>query len=491
MRRSVVLLPVVLAFLVGAAPALAWTWPVTGPVVQPFVVNGDPYAAGQHRGIDIGAAIGDSVVAPATGTVSFAGRLPRYGLTATILTPDGYAVTLLDLGRLSVARGAVVAEGGMIGEVGPATESPAGGPHVHLGIRVASDPNGYVDPLTLLPALATAANQPRDTTGDSGSEPPAISTAGAVPPEPRAADEVASPVGEDSPSASSPMAVLDVSGASGAEPTPNPVTAVASAPILETTEPSSPVAPTTASGDDDAAALEPAAEAASEAASEPRPQTLGLSGRGSGPERAGSRPAPTIAGSVAATRTERHRLPVSSLSSQRPIAPAAPVAAARSEHRAAHRGREVGVMAGLGSGRFVGTALVPVEREAFPTRAGLGGPLVGALLVSGLLLRRQRRLSRRVESSPPTLISLSESRATATGARDLDPDFPAIDGRAPTRSPPTRRLIATCHERRVSAARSCRSRSPRRSWRGGATARPGGRLPGEGRAPAERCAARR
>ena len=65
MRHIGVLLPVVFAFLVGAAPASAWTWPVEGPVMQPFSFGGDPYAGGQHRGIDVGAASNAPVRAPA------------------------------------------------------------------------------------------------------------------------------------------------------------------------------------------------------------------------------------------------------------------------------------------------------------------------------------------------------------------------------------------------------------------------------------------
>ena len=58
MNRYLVLLPVLVAFLVGAAPATAWTWPVGGPVLQQFQLGDDPYAADQHRGIDVGGASG-------------------------------------------------------------------------------------------------------------------------------------------------------------------------------------------------------------------------------------------------------------------------------------------------------------------------------------------------------------------------------------------------------------------------------------------------
>ena len=98
MRHRLVLLPVLLATLVCAPPALAWTWPQDGPVLQPFVLGGDPYAAGQHRGIDVAGPPGAAVRAPTSGTVSFAGFVPSGGRTVTIQTADGLAVTLASPG---------------------------------------------------------------------------------------------------------------------------------------------------------------------------------------------------------------------------------------------------------------------------------------------------------------------------------------------------------------------------------------------------------
>src|SRR5204863_470480 len=98
----------------------AWTWPVTGPVLQGFSFDAaHPYAAGQHRGIAIGSSTGAPVVAPASGVVSFAGTVPTSGKSLTIETPDGLAVTLTHLGTIDVARNATVAEGAVVGTVGP------------------------------------------------------------------------------------------------------------------------------------------------------------------------------------------------------------------------------------------------------------------------------------------------------------------------------------------------------------------------------------
>jgi hypothetical protein len=154
MRRisSVLVLLAALAATLAAAPAAhAWIWPVEGAVLRPFSLGPDAYAAGQHRGVDIGAVVETPVLAPAAGTVSFVGSIPGGGRAVTIQTPDGYAVTLLQLGSTSVVRGSAVAEGAVVGVVGESADAVTSAPHVHLGVRVASDPDGYLDPLEVLP----------------------------------------------------------------------------------------------------------------------------------------------------------------------------------------------------------------------------------------------------------------------------------------------------------------------------------------------------
>jgi methionyl-tRNA synthetase len=155
MRR--VLFAAIVVALLYAAPAGAWTWPVAGPVLQPFVFDpAHPYAAGQHRGIDVGAQPGDVVSAPAGGTVTFAGTVPSSGLTVTITTADGYAVTLTHLGSITAAAGAVVVEGDPVALAGSSGVAELPQTSVHLGIRVAAQPQGYLDPLGFLPPIAQA-----------------------------------------------------------------------------------------------------------------------------------------------------------------------------------------------------------------------------------------------------------------------------------------------------------------------------------------------
>ncbi len=153
---------IVLVLLAWAPAAYAWSWPVQGPVLQPFTYDeSHPYASGRHRGIDIGAdAAGEQVVAPAAGIVSFAGLVPTNGECVAIETPDGYTVTLTHLGAILVGKDASVAEGQAVGTIGPSGTPEFDRPYVHLGIRTTSDPNGYLDPLRLLPPPPAAQPAP-------------------------------------------------------------------------------------------------------------------------------------------------------------------------------------------------------------------------------------------------------------------------------------------------------------------------------------------
>ncbi len=181
MGKHNLLLPVLLAFLVGASPAHAWTWPASGPVLQHFSYDGDPYAAGQHRGVDVGGSAGEPVLAPAAGSVTFAGTVPGGGRTVTIRTPDGLSVTLLHLGTITEVKGASVAEGAQVGTFGSSGVSEWAQPYVHLGIRQASDAGGYLDPESFLPPRVSAPETAEEAEADAEptpSESPAAEQAG-------------------------------------------------------------------------------------------------------------------------------------------------------------------------------------------------------------------------------------------------------------------------------------------------------------------------
>ena len=53
-----------IASLIVVPVAAGWTWPAEGPILRPFSLAEDPYAAGQHRGIDIAAPVGAEVRSP-------------------------------------------------------------------------------------------------------------------------------------------------------------------------------------------------------------------------------------------------------------------------------------------------------------------------------------------------------------------------------------------------------------------------------------------
>ena len=103
------------AALALAPTAHAWTWPASGEVLEPFVYGGDPYAGGQHRGIDVAGEREEAVLAPASGVVSFAGTVGSNGKVVTVETPGGHAVTLVHLGSIAVKKGDAVREGAAVG----------------------------------------------------------------------------------------------------------------------------------------------------------------------------------------------------------------------------------------------------------------------------------------------------------------------------------------------------------------------------------------
>ena len=153
----------VLAFLALAPAARAWTWPASGAVLRPFSLGDDPYLGGQHRGIDLAGKEAEPVLAPRSGTVAFAGSLPMSGLTVTLRTDDGYSVTLVHLGSVAVKRNAMVDEGDPVGTLGSSGDAEWAGPYVHLGLRLTSDPSGYLDPQRFLPARPARAAPPSAT----------------------------------------------------------------------------------------------------------------------------------------------------------------------------------------------------------------------------------------------------------------------------------------------------------------------------------------
>lgn len=126
----------------------SWPWPLIGEVVGDYRNGSDPYAAGQHRGVDIAAPAGTPARAVVAGTVSFSGKLPDGGQTVTIRTGE-HLVSFLHLSRRNLTRGAGVSVGEVVGLVGTTGKRSTSQSHLHLGVRLAST-RRYVDPMTLL-----------------------------------------------------------------------------------------------------------------------------------------------------------------------------------------------------------------------------------------------------------------------------------------------------------------------------------------------------
>jgi hypothetical protein len=153
MRSLFFFLALFAALLLPSSSALAdpdWTWPVRGPVLTKFLNGDDPYAAGQHRGIDIGAAVGTPVVAATAGTVVYAGVVGSSGLTVAERAGD-YELSYLHLSSASVRSGDHVEAGERLGAVGVSGTRSVEEAHLHFGVRSAADRHAYLDPLRFLP----------------------------------------------------------------------------------------------------------------------------------------------------------------------------------------------------------------------------------------------------------------------------------------------------------------------------------------------------
>src|SRR5215211_5302250 len=292
MSMQRLLLTIATLALAVAPAAGAWTWPTDGVVLRPFAFDpSHPYASGQHRGLDVGGADGASVAAPAAGVVTFAGTVPSGGRTVTIETPDEWSVTLVHLGSIAVTKGATVAEGDGVGTIGPSGEPEVSAPHVHLGVRRTAEPQGYVDPIVLLPVRPAA--------------PPASQARPDPPPMPA----VAVP-----PAAAPPPALVPPGPGASREPTPpatgatGEVTAPAAmpAPAMAASPPAAVSPRPREAGAATPAAAESLADADAAAAAVPVPDPAGIarpSGKAGRTVPAGARVAPASVAARAVVAT--------------------------------------------------------------------------------------------------------------------------------------------------------------------------------------------
>ena len=146
------LLGLLVALLLAPSAQAAWTWPLHGELIGTYRNGDDPYAGGQHRGIDIAGPVGARVVAATGGEVRFAGTAGSSGLTVAVRTADGFDTSYLHLSTVAVREGDGVDAGDIVGAVGTSGRRSSPQPHLHFGVREAGTRHAYRNPLDFLPA---------------------------------------------------------------------------------------------------------------------------------------------------------------------------------------------------------------------------------------------------------------------------------------------------------------------------------------------------
>ena len=128
--------------VVGHPLRASISWPVSGPLLEPY----GPRGSGWHAGIDVDAPDGAPVAAAAPGVVVRAGWDDGYGNRVVVAHGRGLETTYAHLDAISVGPGTFVSDSSQVGTVG--CTGSCTGAHLHFEVRV----NGVSsDPLLWLP----------------------------------------------------------------------------------------------------------------------------------------------------------------------------------------------------------------------------------------------------------------------------------------------------------------------------------------------------
>jgi len=109
-------------------------WPVRGYLSAGFGNRNDPFTGLRdfHPGLDISAPLGTKILAPADGTVIFAGVKGGYGNAVTVNHGRGIVTHYGHLDAFNVRAGQTVRRGSVLGFVGSTGRSTA--PHLHYEV---------------------------------------------------------------------------------------------------------------------------------------------------------------------------------------------------------------------------------------------------------------------------------------------------------------------------------------------------------------------
>jgi murein DD-endopeptidase MepM/ murein hydrolase activator NlpD len=146
-----------------ADPEPRFSWPLTPvpSVTRPFEAPADPYGPG-HRGVDLGGAAGQQVLAAGPGVVVFAGPLAGRGVLS--IDHDGGLRTTYEPVTPLVAAGDQVYRGQPVATLDPGHPGCPVAACVHWAVRRGEE---YLNPLELIQVVTALRLKPWEG-GDAG-----------------------------------------------------------------------------------------------------------------------------------------------------------------------------------------------------------------------------------------------------------------------------------------------------------------------------------